>query len=101
MSETFHSTETKFCAHGMDCAGCAKKIENALRRMPGVTDVNVSVAGGGSGRTRSAEYPGDEKPDLGVRYAVPGAEEVGATSVGDSQRASQRYLSVHFARALG
>jgi Cd2+/Zn2+-exporting ATPase len=30
----------------MDCAGCATKISNALQRMPGVTDVNVSVTGG-------------------------------------------------------
>ncbi|WP_367717962.1 heavy metal translocating P-type ATPase [Nitratireductor sp. GISD-1A_MAKvit] len=28
---------------GMDCAGCANKIRTALERLPGVTDVSVSV----------------------------------------------------------
>lgn len=27
---------------GMDCGACALKIENALKRLPGVTDINVS-----------------------------------------------------------
>lgn len=31
---------------GMDCAACAKKIENAVSRMPGVRGVEVSVTGG-------------------------------------------------------
>lgn len=31
---------------GMDCASCAVKIENALRRIPGVAEVKVSVSGG-------------------------------------------------------
>lgn len=26
----------------MDCASCAMKIENAMKRMPGVSDINVS-----------------------------------------------------------
>jgi Cd2+/Zn2+-exporting ATPase len=27
---------------GMDCGACALKIENALKRLPGVGDVNVN-----------------------------------------------------------
>jgi Cd2+/Zn2+-exporting ATPase len=27
---------------GMDCAACALKIENAMKRLPGVSDINVS-----------------------------------------------------------
>ncbi|MBB5445799.1 cation transporter [Paraburkholderia sp. WSM4177] len=27
---------------GMDCASCALKIENAMKRLPGVSDINVS-----------------------------------------------------------
>lgn len=38
--------KTRFRVDGMDCASCAKKIDTALRRMPGVTDVSVSVAAG-------------------------------------------------------
>lgn len=30
----------------MDCPSCATKIENAILRIPGVTDVQVSVASG-------------------------------------------------------
>src|SRR4051812_42623997 len=30
----------------MDCAGCASKIENSVRRLPGVSDVGVSVSAG-------------------------------------------------------
>jgi Cd2+/Zn2+-exporting ATPase len=31
---------------GMDCAACALKIENALERLPGVTNINVSYTAG-------------------------------------------------------
>ncbi|PXA99209.1 cadmium-translocating P-type ATPase [Nostoc sp. 3335mG] len=30
----------------MDCAGCASKIDAAVRRLPGITDVSVSVVAG-------------------------------------------------------
>lgn len=39
-------TRTRFRVEGMDCAGCATKITNAVRRVPGVEDVSVSVAAG-------------------------------------------------------
>ncbi|MFX8612678.1 heavy metal-associated domain-containing protein, partial [Acinetobacter baumannii] len=31
---------------GMDCAGCASKIDKAVRRIPGIADVSVSVMAG-------------------------------------------------------
>ncbi len=40
------ASTTRFEVDGMDCAGCARKIETAVRRMPGVTGVEVSVATG-------------------------------------------------------
>ena len=43
MSET---DETRFRIGGMDCASCAGKIDTAVRRMPGVRDVAVSVTAG-------------------------------------------------------
>ena len=43
MSET---TQTRFRVEGMDCASCASKIDTAVRRMPGVEDVSVSVTAG-------------------------------------------------------
>lgn len=44
MSEA--ATETRYRVEGMDCAGCATKIDTAVRRMPGVADVAVSVTAG-------------------------------------------------------
>ena len=37
---------TRYRVAGMDCAGCASKIENTVRRLPGVSDVGVSVSAG-------------------------------------------------------
>ena len=36
----------KLRVEGMDCAACALKIENAMQRLPGVTDIEVSFATG-------------------------------------------------------
>lgn len=35
-------TSLKLRVEGMDCAACAVKIENAMKRLPGVSDINVS-----------------------------------------------------------
>lgn len=40
------SQHTRFKIDGMDCASCASKIDTAVRRMPGVEDVSVSVTAG-------------------------------------------------------
>jgi Cd2+/Zn2+-exporting ATPase len=34
----------KMRVEGMDCSACAIKVENALKRLPGVSDINVSYA---------------------------------------------------------
>ncbi len=40
------TTETsRFRVEGMDCASCASKVDTAVRRLPGVSDVSVSVVG--------------------------------------------------------
>lgn len=36
--------QTRYRVDGMDCGSCAAKIDTAVRRMPGVADVAVSVA---------------------------------------------------------
>ena len=38
--------ESRFRVGGMDCASCASKIDTAVRRMPGVSEVSVSVTAG-------------------------------------------------------
>ncbi len=42
MSEA--ATRTRYRVEGMDCAACAAKIDTAVRRLPGVLDVSVSVS---------------------------------------------------------
>ncbi|MEJ1158462.1 heavy metal translocating P-type ATPase [Prosthecomicrobium sp. N25] len=40
---TGSAMRTRFKVEGMDCASCATKVETAVRRQPGVSDVSVSV----------------------------------------------------------
>jgi Zn2+/Cd2+-exporting ATPase len=40
------ATQTRFRIDGMDCAGCATKLDTAVRRLPGVADVMASVTAG-------------------------------------------------------
>ena len=40
------TTQTRYRVDGMDCAACATKIDKAVRRIPGVQDVTVSVTAG-------------------------------------------------------
>src|SRR5262245_4165184 len=38
------SSALKMRIEGMDCGACAIKIENAMKRLPGVSDINVSYS---------------------------------------------------------
>ncbi|PZU79036.1 MAG: cadmium-translocating P-type ATPase [Rhizobium sp.] len=38
--------QTRFRIDGIDCASCASKIDTAVRRMPGISEVAVSVTAG-------------------------------------------------------
>lgn len=49
--------ETRYRIGGMDCAGCAAKIDRAVRRLPEVSDVDVSVASG-TMRVKHRDKPG-------------------------------------------
>ncbi|MEJ6788157.1 heavy metal translocating P-type ATPase [Brevundimonas sp. BR2-1] len=42
-AETF---ESRYRVSGMDCAGCGRKIDTAVRKLPGVEDVSVAVQTG-------------------------------------------------------
>ncbi|SDP78607.1 heavy metal translocating P-type ATPase [Phyllobacterium sp. OV277] len=53
-------TQTRFRVEGMDCASCAAKIDTAVRRLPGVSDISVSVTAG----TMTVKH--DETADLTV-----------------------------------
>jgi len=43
---TSTTQQSRYRVEGMDCASCATKIDTAVRRLPGVEDVSVSVTAG-------------------------------------------------------
>ncbi len=80
------TNQARYKVGNMDCASCATKIDTAVRRMPGVTDVAVSV-GAGTMTVRhdgSADLPAMEKTVSGLGYPLralglkPAAQEVDA-----------------------
>ncbi|MBR2120130.1 MAG: cation transporter, partial [Afipia sp.] len=78
------SVITRLRVEGMDCAACAIKIENALRRIPGVTEVNVSVAGAAvTVRHDLADTRTMSTQIAALGYAVTGSEEIGDKQAGD------------------
>ena len=83
--------QTRFNVNGMDCAACAAKIDAALRRLPGVDDVSVSVAAG----TMKVSHAGD--PAL-VMTVMENVARLGYTAAvvrpeGDSAAAANVSLS--------
>ena len=79
MTGTSHPSKLRLRVEGMDCASCATKIQNALQRMPGVTEVSVSVAGGTvTVKHDQADTRAMSSQIAGLGYAVIGSEEVGA-----------------------
>ncbi|CDZ70642.1 Cadmium-exporting ATPase [Neorhizobium galegae bv. orientalis] len=66
------TTQARYKVGGMDCASCATKIDTAVRRMPGVEDVSVSVASG----TMTVKHDGTgdlgaiEKKVVGLGYSL-------------------------------
>ncbi|MBE9607463.1 cadmium-translocating P-type ATPase [Acetobacteraceae bacterium H6797] len=56
----------KYRVSGMDCAGCAAKIDRAVRRVPGVTEVNVSVSAG----TLTVDHDASAQPGAAIEKTV-------------------------------
>ncbi|WP_040425291.1 heavy metal translocating P-type ATPase [Afipia birgiae] len=79
MTDTAQTAKVRLRVEGMDCASCATKIENALHRMPGVSDVVVSVPAGTVTITHGGRAGDDsireQISDLG--YRVTAREEIG------------------------
>ena len=74
---------TRMTVQGMDCAGCAMKIENALRRLPGVAQVDVSVPRGTV--TVRHDRPNTEEMKgqiAGLGYAVTRLDEAQSRHAG-------------------
>jgi Cd2+/Zn2+-exporting ATPase len=70
MAETM--TQTRYRVEGMDCASCASKIDTALRRMPGVADLAVSMTAGAMTVHHgvSVDLGAIEKKVTGLGYTV-------------------------------
>jgi len=81
MAET--TTQTRFRVEGMDCAGCAAKIDTAVRRVPGVEDVSVSVTAGTMlvRHTSQSDLGALQKKVTGLGYTVAALPAVGAPHV--------------------
>ncbi len=64
--------EKRYRVDGMDCASCAAKIDTAVRRMPGVEDVSVSVTAGTMTirHDGSSDLPAIESKVTSLGYAV-------------------------------
>ncbi|MBB3463868.1 heavy metal translocating P-type ATPase [Rhizobium sp. BK377] len=66
------AAQARYRVGGMDCAACATKIDTAVRRVPGVEDVSVSVTAG----TMTVRHDGSsdlkaiEKKVIGLGYSV-------------------------------
>ena len=64
------TAELSLTIEGMNCAGCVAKVEHALREVPGVTEVGVSL---GTGTARVHGYAGVmQKRDLIAAVTVLG-----------------------------
>jgi Zn2+/Cd2+-exporting ATPase len=77
MTDTALTAKVRLRVEGMDCSSCAAKIENALNRMPGVSEVVVSVPAGTVTVTQEGTEVDDkirkQISDLG--YRVTGKKE--------------------------
>jgi Cd2+/Zn2+-exporting ATPase len=102
----------KLRIEGMDCAACAVKIENAMKRLPGVSDINVSYGQ----ESLSLKFDGDRTSStviegkiraLGFTPVGGGSHRTAAAagSVGSSRsswwRARKAYLALAIAAMFG
>lgn len=78
---------TKYNVTGMSCAACQQHVEKAVRKVPGVKDVNVSLL------TNSMNVDGEAEPAAvikAVENAGYGASEFGKASTGNDGKNSGR-----------
>lgn len=69
---TTEAKQTRYRIEGMDCASCAARIDTAVRRIPGIEDVSVSVTAGTLlvRHQPSADLAAVEKRVAGLGYSV-------------------------------
>ncbi|PZV36288.1 hypothetical protein B5V02_24195 [Mesorhizobium kowhaii] len=93
MAATKH--QTKYRVEGMDCASCASKIDTAVRRMPGVEDVNVSVTAGmiTVKHALKSDLAAIEKKVTGLGYTV--AQIKGKSEPATRAKADEKHTHDH------
>lgn len=77
------ASRSRYKVEGMDCAGCAAKIDTAVRRMPGVTDVAVSVTAGSMAveHDGSTDLAAIERKVTGLGYKIAPAAAAAPVAV--------------------
>ena len=77
-------TLTRYRIGGMDCAACGTKIENAVGRLPGVSEVGVSAAAGTMTVAHADALPGlaVERQVKALGYSISLADGPAAGGVG-------------------
>jgi Cd2+/Zn2+-exporting ATPase len=65
---TAQKQQSRYRVEGMDCASCASKIDMAVRRLPGVDEVSVSV----TARTMTVQHEGARGLDAKIQKRVAG-----------------------------
>ncbi len=79
---------SRYRIEGMDCASCAAKIDTAVRRLTGVSDVAVSVMAGTMtvNHTSAADLGGVEKSVSRLGYSITPAAEKSVAATGPADR---------------
>ncbi len=74
---------SRYRVSGMDCGSCAAKIETALRRVPGIREVRVSVPGGTVTVSHEAALGADAvvRPLAALGYGAAPADPVAEAAV--------------------
>ncbi len=71
----------QFVIRGLNCAGCVRRVEEAVRQVPGVSEVRVNLA------TATAVVEGDPVPE--AVFAAVEAAGYGVVNAGDAAKALQ------------
>lgn len=90
------STQTRFRVGGMDCGSCAAKIETAVRRIDGVSNVAVSVTAG----TMTVTHDGAANVQLTVTKAVT-ALGYSASTLSSTEANADNLRSTHTPHSRG
>ncbi len=85
------TTLSRFRVQGMDCASCGAKITNAVRRVPGVEDVTVSV----TSETLTVRHSSDVPLGAAILRQVNGLGGYRASVLGDLPATAQGHAHDH------